>query len=84
MTLKTQPVQVATGSSDHESRLVFEDGLLVAVLVQLSTDHASDAGKWFLEAGFGRADDPHAPVFDNLEDALARIARQLARDVVQI
>jgi hypothetical protein len=36
MTLRLQPVHVATGSSDAESQLVFADGFLVAVLVRLS------------------------------------------------
>jgi hypothetical protein len=39
MSLQLQPVQVATGSSDHESQLVFSDGFLVAVLVRLSDQH---------------------------------------------
>ncbi|KQP85377.1 MULTISPECIES: hypothetical protein [unclassified Methylobacterium] len=78
MTLKLQPVQIATGSNDRESRLVFEDGLLVAVLVQLSSEHDSHAGHWFLEAGFGRVEDPHAPIFADLREAQAWIARQLA------
>ncbi|KQP31058.1 hypothetical protein ASF49_10765 [Methylobacterium sp. Leaf104] len=78
MIMKLQPVQVATGSSDRESRLVFEDGLLVAVLVQLSSEHDSEAGHWFLEAGFGRVDDPHAPIFADLDEAQAWIARQLS------
>ena len=39
MSLLFQPVQVATGSSDSESRLVFDDGFLVAILVQLCAQH---------------------------------------------
>lgn len=42
-------------SDDVESRLVFGDGVLVAVLVRLSKDHRADAGKWFLDPGFGDA-----------------------------
>ncbi|ACK84205.1 conserved hypothetical protein [Methylorubrum extorquens CM4] len=33
MNLRLQPVQVATGSDDGESRLVFHESFLVAVLV---------------------------------------------------
>jgi len=77
MSLRLQPVRVATGSDDTESQLVFEDGFLVAVLVRLSEQHATDAGKWFLEAGFGRVDDPNAPTFADLDEAQAWIAGQL-------
>jgi hypothetical protein len=80
MTMKLQPVQIATGSNDRESRLVFEDGMLVAVLVQLSSEHVSEAGHWFLEVGFGCVEDPHAPIFADLEEAQAWIARQLSEN----
>jgi hypothetical protein len=77
MTLHLQPVQIATGSSDAESRLVFANGFLVAVLVRLSEDHGEDAGKWFLEAGFGRVDDQSQPKFIDLDDAQAWIQQRL-------
>ena len=69
MNLHFQPVQIATGSDDQESQLVFVDGFLAAVLVQLSDQHDEDAGKWFLEAGFGRVDDYRAPIFADLGQA---------------
>ena len=47
MSLRFQPVQVATGSNDQESLLVFHESFLVAVLVRLSDEHEVDAGKWF-------------------------------------
>jgi hypothetical protein len=77
MNLQLQPVRVATGSRDTESQLVFNDGFLVAVLVHLSDEHADAAGRWFLEAGFGRVDDPHAPTFADLDEAQTWIADQL-------
>ena len=77
MSLHLQPVQVATGSNDTESHLVFADGFLVAVLVHLSDEHEDEAGRWFLEAGFGRVDDPHAPTFADLSEAQAWITDQL-------
>lgn len=77
MNLRLQPVQVATGSNDQESRLVFDEGFLVAILIQLSELHETDAGKWFLEAGFGPVDDMHPPLFDNLDKAQAWIAARL-------
>jgi hypothetical protein len=77
MSLRLQPVQVATGSDDAESQLVFADGFLVAVLVRLSEQHEDDAGKWFVEAGFGRVDDLNAPLFASLDKAQGWIEQQL-------
>ncbi|CAO4186203.1 hypothetical protein [Methylorubrum extorquens] len=77
MNLRLQPVQVATGSDDQESQLVFHDGFLVAVLVHLSDDHGPEAGQWFLEAGFGRVDDPNPPIFADLDEAQGWILGQL-------
>ena len=77
MSLRLQPVQVATGSADQDSRLVFADGFLVAVLVQLSDDHDEAAGMWFLEAGFGPVDDPSPPTFTDLDQAQIWIERRL-------
>jgi hypothetical protein len=78
MSLRLQPVQVATGSADGESQLVFHDDFLVAVLVRLSDLHGDNVGMWFLEAGFGRVDDPNPPIFADLDDAQAWIASRLA------
>lgn len=78
MNLRLQPVQVATGSSDTESCLVFSDGFLVAVLVRLSDDHGDAAGAWFLEAGFGPLDHPKPPTFTNLDEAQDWVAQRLA------
>ena len=78
MSLRLQPVHVATGSDDAESQLVFADGFLVAVLVRLSDDHDDLAGMWFVEAGFGRVDHPTPPTFADLEEAQNWIERRLA------
>jgi len=69
MTLHLQPVRVATGSDDRDGQLVFVDGFLVVVLVQLSGQHGADAGMWFLEAGFGLTAVRSAPLFLDLEAA---------------
>lgn len=53
MSLSLQPMQVATNSDDAESQLVFTDDFLVALLIQLSDQHADDTGEWCLEAGLG-------------------------------
>jgi hypothetical protein len=78
MSLHLQPVHVGTGSKDTESHLVFADGFLVAVLVHLSDEHDANAGKWFMEAGFGRVDHPNPPMFENLDEAQAWIEQRLA------
>lgn len=79
MSLRLQPVHVATGSDDTESLLVFADDFLVAVLVQLSDNHEDSAGMWFLEAGFGRVDDPCPPMFADLNEAQNWIEQRLGR-----
>ena len=78
MSLHLQPVQVATGSDDQDSRLDFHDGFLVAILIRLSDEHESDAGRWFLEAGFGRVDRVRSATFADLEEAQAWIIAQLS------
>ena len=80
MILNLQPVQVATQSDDAESQLVFADGFLVAVLVRLSEQHEADAGKWFLEVGFGPVDRICPPIFPDLAAARLWILRQLTND----
>jgi hypothetical protein len=82
MNLRLQPVQVATGSEDQESHLVFHEGFLVAILVRLSDLHETDAGKWFLEAGFGLVDDPCPPVFSNIDAAQDWICVKLGSEAL--
>ena len=53
MTLRLQPVQIATGRQDSDDHRVFTDGFHTAVLVKLSDLHEGGAGTWFPEAGFG-------------------------------
>lgn len=78
MTLRLQPVQIATGSNDSEGQLVFREGFLVAVLVHLSDDHEDDAGKWYLEVGFGQLATAHSPTFPDLDEAQDWIRQRLA------
>src|ERR1700710_33832 len=82
MSLRLQPVKVAKGSDDADGQLVFADGSLVAVLVRLSDQHENDAGKWFLETGFGPVDPVCPPLFADLNEAQAWISEQhrLRRD----
>ena len=77
MSLHLQSVQLATGSDDSESQLVFSDGFLVAVVVHLSELHEEEAGKWYLEAGFGPVWGREHPSFVTLDAAQAWITRRL-------
>lgn len=77
MSLRLQPVRVATGSPDTAGQLVFTDGFLVAVLVQLSDEHEDTTGMWFLEAGFGQANTATPPTFVDLDAAQAWVTEQL-------
>ena len=78
MTFSVQPVTVATGSDDREGCLLFAEDQLVAVLVCLSGQHSGVAGRWYLEAGFGRLDGPEHPVFPDIESAQAWAQARLA------
>ena len=70
MTLTFQAVQVANGH-DEEGRLVFAEGRLIAVLVQLSGMHeeVGMAGQWFLETGYGCRLAGEHPTFPDLSAA---------------
>lgn len=48
-----------------------------AMLEGISKQHGANAGKWFLEAGFGRVDDLSSPLFAHLDEAQAWIVDQL-------
>jgi hypothetical protein len=78
MSLRLQPVRVATGSPDTVGQLAFADDFLVAVLVLLSDEHEDEAGMWFLEAGFGPVDHPCPPAFADLDAAQDWIEQRLA------
>ena len=75
-----RPVRINTASLDEEGLLVFVADRLVAVLVKLSEQHGSDAGRWFLEHGFGRLDDLKRPTFIELEAAKRWIEERLSAE----
>jgi hypothetical protein len=72
-----QPVRVDTDSVDEEGRLVFADGLLVAILVQLQDSDHERAGQWFLEVGLGSLQGVAAPTFASLPEATRWIRRRI-------
>jgi hypothetical protein len=80
MQIDFQPVRVAVPGG-HDSRLAFADGWLVAVLVCLPEEYGSEAGRWFLEAGFARLDGVRHPTFTDLDEAETWMAERIADGV---
>ena len=82
MTLRLEPVRVATGL-DEDGMLVFVQDRLVAVLVQLSDAHEElgIAGHWFLETGYGFRLAGGKSTFPDLDAAQAWISQQLSGSV---
>ena len=80
MKLTFQAVQVANGH-DEEGRLVFAEGRLIRVLVQLSGLHEEQgvAGQWFLETGYSRGLSGEHPTFPDLSAAEEWIQQRLER-----
>ncbi len=80
MKLTLQAVRVANGR-DEEGRLVFAEGRLIAVLVQLSSLHeeVGMAGQWFLETGYGRQLSGEHPTFPDLSAAEEWLQQRLER-----
>jgi hypothetical protein len=79
MKVRLEPVLIQ-GVEHGEGRLAFWDDRLVAVLVRLSEDHGAEAGRWFVEKGFGPLDSPAHPVFRTLEAAIAWLHAEAALD----
>lgn len=60
---------VWVNGEDRNGRLAYTDGRLVGVLVELNSVDGQ-AGKWFLEAGFGPASGTTPPpIFGELSEA---------------
>jgi hypothetical protein len=78
MALRMQDVRIDTGSPDEEGCLVFAHDRLIAVLVQLSSQHDRLAGHWFIEAAFGKLNHYPAPVFPDREQAQRWLEERLA------
>ena len=70
-------VLVWVNGEDRNGRLAFSGERLVGVLVEL-TAADGDAGKWFLEAGFGPASGvTPPPLFDQLWEAEQWLTRRV-------
>ncbi len=76
-TLTTQPIRVAISRHGDEGCLVMADDLLVAVLVLLSDQYGPEAGRWYLETGYGPVDGLSHPTFADLGEAQEWIGQRL-------
>ena len=83
--ISIQPVKVLIDGQDSEGRLIFADGQLCAVIVQLDgeshlTEHKSF---WNLEAGFGKCNVRSAPLFKSPEEAGSWVQEALMGKAIQ-
>jgi hypothetical protein len=76
MTIELKPIEVA--SVDREGQLILSDGVLVGVLVRLSSLHDELSGSWYLETGYGGLRDEQL-TFSNLDAARSWIGDRLAK-----
>jgi hypothetical protein len=83
--ISLQPVSVLSDGGGHEGQLVFTGADLVAVFAKVSAEEnagsRSQAGGWFLEAGFGPCSilmTTRPPVFPTLDEAIAWVRERLA------
>ena len=76
-----QPLRVLIDGHDSEGSLVLADNQLAAVIVRLDGEHHAleHAGRWHLEAGFGKCDKRDAPLFTTPEEARAWVEQTLNR-----
>ena len=72
-----QRVLLDTRSSDTDGCLVFGRDGLTGVLVHLSSQHGTAAGRWHLERGFGLLDGQAPAPFIDLDVAKRWVERQL-------
>jgi hypothetical protein len=74
MPLTFQPVALAGNYGDEEAALVLADGQLVAIFSRLGPAHGAEAGRWFLEKGFGPFAERDQQTFADLGSVEAWIA----------
>jgi hypothetical protein len=76
MTVTFQPIELALRGRSVEARLVLYQGKLCAILSLLDPEVDAAAG-WFVEASFGRLDEPFNPAFPDLEAAEAWVVSRM-------
>jgi hypothetical protein len=76
-----QPMRVLIDGHDTEGNLVLADNQLAAVFVRLDGTHhdPEHKGWWHLEAGFGKCNVQHVPLFKTPEEAGAWVEQTLMR-----
>jgi len=66
----TMPLQVRTGSADHNGVLMLLDDQLIAILVELTDGvHGQASGRWALENTFGLFNISTPETFASIEQA---------------
>jgi hypothetical protein len=68
LALTHSPIQLATKTEILDAKLFFVEGALVAVVSNLSAAHNSHAGRWFIEAAFGRLNSKDMQTFASLDE----------------
>jgi len=58
------------------SALKRQVNFIAPVLVHLSEEHGREAGRWYLEHGFGKLDGPVHPIFNDLDEAQDWVAQR--------
>jgi hypothetical protein len=79
MNLTLQPMRVGTGFDEEGMLVLDQEQRLLAVLTHLSDQYDGASGHWYLEAGFGRLNEPDHPTFVDLDAAKDWISHRLAR-----
>jgi hypothetical protein len=78
MSLGLQPAQVATGATTLRASLSSLTAFSWRCWCTSPTSTRRMRASWFLEAGFGRIDDPRQPKFADLDKAQDWIMQRLA------
>ena len=75
------PMRVLIDGHDSEGRLILADNQLAAVFVRLDGTHhdPQHKGWWYLEAGFGKCNVQHAPLFKTPDEAGTWVEQTLMR-----
>jgi hypothetical protein len=81
LNISFQPMRVLIDGHDSDGHLILSDGQLAAVIVRLDgqSHDPEHKGLWHLEAGFGKCNIQHAPLFKTPDEAGAWVEQTLMR-----
>lgn len=70
-------IRIKTDSGDHNALMLFYEGELVAILVELADEcHGAARGRWTIEATYGLHLERSPATFASAEDAAAWIGQR--------